>query len=64
MKLIHDPRFAAPVMAELHADPRTRPMLAHYRELAQGEAAGCAAEDSAAYAELLRRFDDVMGVSG
>lgn len=60
MKLIADPRWTAQVLGELCADPRTIPMVRHYRNVAVAERSACEPADEAAYDALLARIDAAL----
>jgi hypothetical protein len=57
VKLIDDPRWQdLKAMQELAVDPRTYPMVLHYRNEALAERSSCDPADEAAYDVLVTRF--------
>lgn len=60
MKLIADPRWTAQILDELCSDPRTRPMVEHYRGVAVAERSECDPADEPAYDALLSRIDAAL----
>ena len=58
--MIADPRWTAQILGELSSDPRTVPMVRHYRGVALAERSACDPADEAAYDALLARIDAAL----